>query len=298
MSTSAESSVAGGGLTGPEAAELSHQIAGLTRAGLPLAPGLLALAEEMPRGRLRRSMLELAETLEAGVPLEQAIASHEAKIPPHLRGLVIAGIRSHCLGDLLSRYSEYASVGTELTRALWLSLAYPVLTAASALALFCLRLRGGRGPVRADLLRLRHPAPASDPWASHACAAVRSTWSILPLVALLGFTAWLAARLFLTRAKRRSLAGRLPLVGKVWRHDVARGVLSPAGLAPGERYSLARVAAAFGRGSRGRRFGRGVAGHGQLRGSGSTVFARHGKRAALSLGACAPGALGRESERA
>ena len=45
----------GGGLSGREALELSELLAGLARAGLPLGPSLAAMAEELPRGRLRRA---------------------------------------------------------------------------------------------------------------------------------------------------------------------------------------------------------------------------------------------------
>ena len=127
---------AGGRLSGAETAELSRQIAGLATAGLPLAHGLVALGEELPRGRLRRSMNELAATLESGVTLDEALDKQRDRIPPHLRGLVIAGLRSGRLGDILSRFSEYVAIGTELERRLWLSLAYPILTVGTALALF------------------------------------------------------------------------------------------------------------------------------------------------------------------
>ena len=50
------------------------------------------------------------------------------RIPPHLRGLVLGGIRSGRLGDVLGRFSGYVSIGTELGRKLWLSLAYPILS--------------------------------------------------------------------------------------------------------------------------------------------------------------------------
>ncbi len=127
---------AGVRLSGAEAAELSRQIAGLAQAGLPLAHGLVALGEELPRGRLRRSMNDLAATLESGATLDQALQIQKNRIPPHLRGLVIAGLRSGRLGDVLSRFSEYTGVGTELKRRLWLNLAYPILTVCTAMALF------------------------------------------------------------------------------------------------------------------------------------------------------------------
>jgi type II secretory pathway component PulF len=217
MSERAETGGAGGVLTGSEAAVLSQQIAGLTRAGLPLVAGLHALAEELPRGRLRRSMRELAGTVEAGAPLEQAVEDHQAGIPPHLRGLVKAGIRSRCLGELLARYCEYAGVGTELKRALLLSLAYPVLTAGIALVFFlfvCVVVVYQFEALYRDFQTLLPRATVALLALAH---GVRSIWTAVPVVAIAGFCIWLAVRVFLPRPERRSLAGRLPLVGPVWR---------------------------------------------------------------------------------
>src|SRR5438270_10603856 len=98
---------AGGRLSGAEAAELSGQLAELTRTGLPLAPSLAALAEELPRGRLRGSMQQLAGSLGSGVSLAEAIEGQRGRIPPHLRGLVIAGVRTGRLGDVLSQFSGF-----------------------------------------------------------------------------------------------------------------------------------------------------------------------------------------------
>src|SRR5436309_7053984 len=127
---------AGGRLTGAEAAELSGQLAELTRAGLPLAPSLAALSEELPWGRLRRSMQQLANSLESGVSLAEAIEGQKGRLPSHLRGLVIAGVRTGRLGDVLGQFSDYVSIGAELKRRLWLSLAYPILSMAIAVTLF------------------------------------------------------------------------------------------------------------------------------------------------------------------
>ena len=84
----------GGQLSGAEAAELSRQIAGLAQAGLPLAHGLVALGEELPRGRLRRSMNELARHPRVGRHARPGPRKPEGADSPHLRGLVIAGLRS------------------------------------------------------------------------------------------------------------------------------------------------------------------------------------------------------------
>ncbi len=94
-------------LNGRDAAELSGQLAGLASAGLPMAPSLAALAEELPRGRLRRAMQELSDRLAAGMSLEEAIENQKGQIPPHLRGLVIAGARAN--GSAMSWASSRAT---------------------------------------------------------------------------------------------------------------------------------------------------------------------------------------------
>jgi type II secretory pathway component PulF len=208
---------ASGRLTARDAADLSSQVAGLTRAGLPLAQGLQALSEELPRGRLKRSILDLAKTLERGTPLDQAVNGHDNHVPPHLRGLVAAGMRSGEMGDLLDRFSDHLRVGTELKRKLWLSLAYPVLTISIALTLFVLicvfvvsqfeSVYGGFGiPVPAVTLALIAVA-----------RVVNSNWVSAGILITVCCCGLLAARLLCPRPLRRSLAARLPLVGAVWR---------------------------------------------------------------------------------
>src|SRR4051812_34545244 len=136
MSNPVKESESRGRLTADESARLTEQIANLSKAGRPLGPGLLALAEELPHGRFRRSLVELAESLGRGVSLDSAMDAQKDRIPPHLRGLVLGGIRSGRLGDVLGRFSGYVSIGTELARKLWLSLAYPLLSILVAVSLF------------------------------------------------------------------------------------------------------------------------------------------------------------------
>jgi general secretion pathway protein F len=221
MSNSGELNGAKDRLSGAEVTELSRQISGLATSGLPLAHGLIALGEELPRGRLRRSMNHLARTLETGMTLDQALDEQKSTIPPHLRGLVIAGVRSGRLGDVLSRFSQYVSVGTELKRRLWLSLAYPILTACAAMALFffiCLTLVSQMESIYQSFNRTFNiPLPRMTVALITASRAASQAWLPLLLVASTAIALLLAARLFLSAARRRSLAGRLPLLGTVWR---------------------------------------------------------------------------------
>ncbi len=204
-------------LSGSEAAELSGHLAGLARADLPMASGLAALAEELPRGPLQRSMKDLAGRIEAGMSLAEAIEDHKGQIPPHLRGLVIAGSRSQRLGDVLSKFSGYVEIGTELRRRLWLTMAYPMLSMGIAIAIFSFvssilvpqfeaifRDFGiGLPGVTIAALEIAHAVSALGP-------------ALFLLVAGLGVLV-LYSHLFLRPGTLRALLSQLPIVGGVWR---------------------------------------------------------------------------------
>jgi type II secretory pathway component PulF len=204
-------------LSSEEVARLSGQIALLARTGLPLSTGLTALGEELPAGGLRAAIENLAVAIEAGQPLEQAIKSQGDHIPPHIQGLVIAGVRSGRLGDLLGRYASYSSVRHELHRKLWLSLAYPLLSMVAALALFlfvCVFL------VRQFEMIFRDfgvPLPTLTIVILRIAAVANQIWPVVLIIAVALLIGWLGSRLFLNEKTRGQLAAHIPLIGRIWR---------------------------------------------------------------------------------
>ena len=217
MSEGSDSTKVGGGLSGSEATELSSHLAGLANARLPMASGLVALAEEMPRGRLRRSMSELAARLEAGVSLTDAIEDQQGRIPPHLRGLVIAGVRSHRLGNVLGQFSAYASIGSELKRRLWLTLAYPAVSMAIAILIFTFVSM----TVVPQFESIFRDFGVALPRATIAILEVsRGASALGPSVALIaviviGFT--IISPVFWKPGNLQALASGIPIVGGLWR---------------------------------------------------------------------------------
>jgi len=112
-------------LSAEEAAELAARVSELTKAGLPLGEGLRALADEVPRRRLRLALRALADRLDAGMDLAEAI--EQVALPPHLRGLVLAGLRSGRLAEVLEEYVDLQRSQAELRRRVALSLSYPII---------------------------------------------------------------------------------------------------------------------------------------------------------------------------
>jgi type II secretory pathway component PulF len=207
----------GGGLSGPEALELSAQLAGLAKAGLPLAPSLAALAEELPRGRLRRSMRDLARGLESGQPLVEAVERQDGRIPPHLRGLVTAGIRSGRLGEVLGEFSGFAAIGIELRRRIWLNLAYPVISLLVTLAVFAFIGLAVMPQFEAIFRDFGIPLPRVTIVLFRFAGGTATLWPTLAAIAVFLVVGALAAHFVLRPATARGLAARVPLLGGVWR---------------------------------------------------------------------------------
>jgi general secretion pathway protein F len=200
-----------------EAALLGGQIAGLTSSSLPLPAGLRALTEELPRGRLRSVAGALARALEQGATLDAAIAAQGRALPPHLRGLVQAGVRTGRTGEILGRCAAYAQVGVDVRRRLWLSLAYPIIAVvfAGGLLLFILTyLIGGFEQIFRDFgLRLS----TLSVFLIELSGLLRRSGLVLAEGLGLLIAIGLVVLVILGPAAGRSAVNRLPLVGMVWR---------------------------------------------------------------------------------
>jgi type II secretory pathway component PulF len=116
-----------GKLSAEEATEFAARVAELTKAGLPLGAGLRALAEELPGRRLPRMLREVARRLDAGDDLLKILESQGARLPVHLRGLMLAGVRTGRLAEVLEEYVDLQHGQAELHRRVAAALAYPFI---------------------------------------------------------------------------------------------------------------------------------------------------------------------------
>jgi type II secretory pathway component PulF len=207
-----------GTLTPEETGQLTEQIAGLAKLGLPLGPGLRALGSELPRGPLRDSLFDLSESLSQGNALDKAMEEQGDRIPPHLRGLVLGGMRSGRLGDILGRFSGYMSIGTELKRKLWLSLAYPLISIIAAITLFVFVNAVLVAQFEAIFRDFGIPLPRLTIGMILISHFFREGWPALLIVGVAIAVLWVVLRVMLKAPDRRSLAARIPVVGSVWRY--------------------------------------------------------------------------------
>jgi type II secretory pathway component PulF len=108
-------------------AEIAGRIAGITRSQLPLTPGLRALSEELPSRSLRNALRTLCDRLERGETLEEALKSHGTEIPGYIGGLILIGVRSGRLGEVMEWFRNHVRRQVDLRRRCRASLLYPVI---------------------------------------------------------------------------------------------------------------------------------------------------------------------------
>lgn len=105
---------------------LNDNIAALARAGLPLDEGLRKLAADTPSARLKRLILDIADDLTRGVPLEQAVAQQARRFPTDYAGIVSAGLRTGDLAGALQSLAAQLRLRSDVRQILWEVCSYPL----------------------------------------------------------------------------------------------------------------------------------------------------------------------------
>lgn len=114
---------------------LNDEIIALTRAGIPLESGLMAVGSDLP-GRLKKMTTQMAERMSHGESLPQALAASDGGVPRVYSAAVEAGLRSGRLSTALESLAGYARGYADARRSMILALAYPTLILLLAYALF------------------------------------------------------------------------------------------------------------------------------------------------------------------
>jgi type IV pilus assembly protein PilC len=199
-----------------ESAELAGHLAEVMQAGLPLVPGLSALAKELPDGKVRRGLRAMSSQLEAGRGLETVLESRH--VPADLRGLVRAGLRSGHTGEVLSQYVRHTQQMLDLRRRIALAWGYPlalILSAAAIFFFFIWSLVPKFTKIFEDFGTELPSMTRSLIWLSQ---ILRQDWPmVLGVVGGVVFAVWFVWRFVLSPAQRRRFLWCLPLFGKMIR---------------------------------------------------------------------------------
>lgn len=199
-------------LSTDEADVLVEQLSAATEAGLPLVATLQTIAEDSDQPRLSRAARQIADSLERGIPLDQALQSLHKSLPRHMQAMVRAGIQTGRLAEAFHRYGQQNLQSRALKSLAWQSIAYPVavLLAFLLLAMVLCYVVVPQFAEMFDEFQLDLPALTE---------VVVEVTDALPLVvgSLFGCLAIVTVTVFLFgRSTFHRLLGALPIVGGLW----------------------------------------------------------------------------------
>jgi len=171
-------------------AALYEELAALVRARVPLEPGLVRLARDLPR-RPAELTARIGQQLAAGQSLEHVLDDPRLNAPAVFRAALRAGIRSGRLAETLEGVAAAARRMMELRRAVGLSLFYPTIIVCVGLLQIPLLANVLSGMV--DWMRdSRHEIPGWMLYFEHWSENAIGWWIAVPAVAFLVVLVWSA----------------------------------------------------------------------------------------------------------
>jgi len=189
-----------------------ERAAHVTAAGMPLAAGLRAAAQETDSWRLARALRSIATHLDRGRSLEDCLTS-SPRLPPHLAGLIRAARRTSDFSPMLAQWIENRRAARQHWRGVVAALAYPLFAVALACLVFLLFALLVVPPFRSmfEDFGLRLPSnTVAVLWICDAGSRLLISFALVAGIALV------ALRLIGGSAGWSTLMTSLPLIGPPW----------------------------------------------------------------------------------
>lgn len=198
-----------------EAQQFAQSVAQVSNAAIPLSPGLRAAAEESDNPRLAKAFRFLAGQLEEGRSLDDVLGSSEEFLPRYMSGLIRAAARSGQLGPALSELVDHCQAIGVLRRNIWRGLAYPLMVACLAAAVFLFILAfvaGGFEQIFGDFgMELPVLTQAVFTWRRI------GVW-LFPTLLLVALLMVLFVRWRVDPVVRQRWLASMPVLGPLWHH--------------------------------------------------------------------------------
>lgn len=116
--------------------QFTTQLATLLEAGLPVVRSLRILEGQMPPGVLKRTALMVAEDVEGGNSLSEAMAKHPHVFNALYENMARAGEAGGVLDTVLRRLAEFMEKSEKIKRQIKGAAAYPIVVVSFAILIF------------------------------------------------------------------------------------------------------------------------------------------------------------------
>lgn len=203
---------------------LARQLATLLRAGMPLVPALSALVEQLRGETLAEIMQQVADSVNAGSTLADALKKHPSVFSSLFVNMVAAGEMSGTLEDVLLRLAEMLEKRVNLAGKVKSAVAYPAMMVVVAVGVVVFLLSFVVPSITEIFLEMNRTLPWPTRLLISTSTFIKTYLLLIAIIICAGFWGirfWLRTkegRLFMDRSKLK-----LPLFGKLFlKLEIAR----------------------------------------------------------------------------
>jgi len=105
----------------------NQQLASITKAGIPLERGLRELADDVGSKSMRKLVNAIADELEAGSSIEEAIEKRKKHFPALYSRILKAGTQTGRLSEMLTSLNRHLETSQQTRRIIFEALCYPIV---------------------------------------------------------------------------------------------------------------------------------------------------------------------------
>ncbi len=202
----------------------NEQLASITKAGIPLEKGLRELAEDAGTPKMRKLLGEIADDLEKGTPIEQAVEKNRRSFPP-LYGLILkSGIETGRLAEMLTSLNRHLQVQLRTRRIITQAFTYPALVFAVAILIITFLLTMVVPTFKEVIIDMANNwtgLPYLTKLVFRISDNIGLIWMVIAIViAFVSFLYFLSASTSDGRKMRERMLASVPMVGRVYKNGL------------------------------------------------------------------------------
>lgn len=206
------------GISTPDLALITRQLATLVQSGMPLEECLRAVSEQSDKPRIRSMMLAVRSKVVEGYTLADSLADYSHIFDDLFRSMVSAGEKSGHLDSVLERLADYAENRQKLRSKLQQAMIYPVVLVVFAVGIVAFLLAAVVPKIVGQFVQMGQELPQSTQFLLSSSEFIQN-WGIQLLLAIIALIYGIKTLLKSPdiRLKWDRKVVSMPLIGKISR---------------------------------------------------------------------------------
>ncbi|AMG03089.1 type II secretion system inner membrane protein GspF [Vibrio mimicus] len=206
------------GISTPDLALITRQLATLVLSGMPLEECLRAVAEQSEKPRIRTMLVAVRAKVTEGYTLSDSLGDYPHVFDELFRSMVAAGEKSGHLDSVLERLADYAENRQKMRSKLQQAMIYPVVLVVFAVGIVAFLLAAVVPKIVGQFVQMGQALPASTQFLLDASDFLQNwgIWLLIGLMLAISLVRWA-----LTKPDVRLNWDRrviyLPVIGKIAR---------------------------------------------------------------------------------